>query len=190
MKRKNIAFAIPFIAIIIISSFTTLTAQNKINVVPGGVYEIVEILDRVSGNITDFIFLDEDGNKCSLTEYAKGQYIFQNFWGTWCPPCRREIPDIIELQTELKGKVLMIGIALERAANPKQTVINYVKNNNINYINFVGPGEIIGKLTSTYGGINSVPTTHIIHKNGKIMETIIGGRSKHDFQQSLDKAMN
>ncbi|MCL2040251.1 MAG: TlpA family protein disulfide reductase [Bacteroidetes bacterium] len=188
MKIKNIALAITFI-VIIIGSFTTLTAKNSINVKPGGVYEIVEVLDKVPNQMTDFIFLDEDGNKCSLSEYTKGQYVFQNFWGTWCPPCRREIPDIIKLQNELNGKVIMVGIALERDANPKQTVMNYAKNNGINYINFVGPGELVRKLTSTYGGITSVPTTHIINKDGKVVETLVGALTKDGFQTVLDKVM-
>ncbi len=188
MKRKNIASAITLIAIIIAGSFT-LTAKNKINVIPGGVYEIVEVLDKVSEKATDFIFLDEDGNKCSLSEYTKGKYVFQNFWATWCGPCRREIPDIIKLQTELKDQVIMIGIALEKDANPKQQVVNYAKNNGINYINFVGPGAVIGKLTSAYGGIRYVPTTHIISKDGKVVETIEGARPKEEFQKSLEKAM-
>ena len=193
MKGKNIVIltSIVFIAILVATMAFTADAVSELKVTMGAVYEIVEIKSSTKGQITDFIFLDDDGNRRTLSEYASGKYIFQNFWGTWCPPCRDEIPDIIKLQTENKDNLIMIGIAMERpnVENPKQHVSNYAKQQGINYINFVGPRAVINQLVSAYGGINAVPTTHLIDKEGKIVETIVGKRAKAEFQTSLDKMM-
>ena len=193
MKRNNIVMliSVAFIATTIVAIALKSDAKGEIKVTTGGVYEIIEVIPTAKGQITDFIFLDDDGNKCSLSEYTKGKYVFQNFWGTWCPPCRAEIPDIIKLQTENKEQLIMIGIAMERpdVANPKQKVLDYAKQQNINYINFVGPRPIINKLATEYGGISAVPTTHLINREGNIFETIVGKRVKAEFQASLDKMM-
>jgi len=197
MKRKNIVvftsivlIAIITVAVSINTSHIEVVANTKAKVTIGNVYEIVDILPAETNKVTDFIFLDDDGNKCSLSDYTKGKYVFQNFWGTWCPPCRGEIPDIIKLQTENIDKLIVIGIALEKDPNnQKEKVFNFSKNQGINYINFVGPQAILGKLQASYGGIRGVPTTHLINKDGLIMETIVGARSKEDFQISLNKVM-
>ena len=193
MKRKNIVILTSIALITIIFATIGLTnskVEAKSNVTMGNVYEIVEVLQNEPNKVADFIFLDDDGNKCSLSEYTKGKYVFQNFWGTWCPPCRGEIPTIIELQKENNEQLIMIGIALEKNHNnQKENVMNYAKNQGINYINFVGPAAVIGKLQSKYNGIPSIPTTHLINKDGVIVETIVGARNKAGFQASLDKLM-
>jgi len=193
MKRTNIVILASLVLVAVL--FIALTSNPtqvaaKPNISVGGTYEIVEVLPSEKGKLADFIFLDDDGNRISLSEYVKGKYIFQNFWGTWCPPCRAEIPDIIKLQEENAEQVIMIGIALERDPNnQKKRVSDYSKSQGINYINFVGPQTLTNKLQAAYGGIRGVPTTHLINKEGVIVETIVGARSKLEFQSSLDKMM-
>ena len=191
MKKQNILILVAVaIATVFIASVGLLTAsKTSAKVTAGGVYEIVEVLSADADKIVDFVFLDDDGNRISLSDYTKGKVIFQNFWGTWCPPCRAEIPDIVKLQEENIDKVVMVGIALERKDNSKQSVIDYAKSNSINYINFVGPKAVIDKLTGAYKGISGVPTTYIANKDGKIVDKIIGARSKADFQKAIDNAI-
>ncbi|MGI6370730.1 MAG: TlpA family protein disulfide reductase [Ignavibacteria bacterium] len=159
----------------------------------GKVYEIVSAEKSETGKMVDFFFLDDNGEKVSIKSIAKNKFIFLNFWATWCPPCRAEIPAIIELQDELKSKDLMvIGIALEREkdiAKEKEKVQNYVANNKINYINFVTSQEIKKALADAYGGIPYIPTTFLIDKKYNVFEKIQGGREKKEFRESLDKMM-
>jgi thiol-disulfide isomerase/thioredoxin len=174
-------------------SFSKIAFSSKTEtaaITPGKVYEIVELGTSNEGKMTDFFFNDDEGNKFSLMDITKGKYTFLNFWGTWCPPCRDEIPDIIELQTELKNEGLMVvGVALERDASPMKVVTNYANSKKINYINFVASKELMGKLTATYNGIAYVPTTLLANKSGEIFERIQGRRSKEQFKLSLDKLM-
>ena len=159
----------------------------------GKVYEIVSAEKSETGKMVDFFFLDDNGEKVSIKSITKNKFVFLNFWATWCPPCRAEIPDIIELQDELKSKDLMvIGIALEREKDiekDKAKVQKYVTNSRINYINFITSQEIKKALADAYGGIPYIPTTFLIDKKYNVFEKIQGGREKKEFLESLDKLM-
>lgn len=159
----------------------------------GKVYEIVSAEKSETGKMVDFFFLDDNGEKVSIKSITKNKFVFLNFWATWCPPCRAEIPAIIELQDELKSKDLMvIGIALEREKDiekDKAKVQKYVTNSRINYINFVTSQEIKKALADAYGGIPYIPTTFLIDKKYNVFEKIQGGREKKEFLESLDKLM-
>jgi thiol-disulfide isomerase/thioredoxin len=176
-------------ATLVIGLFAILTtaAYAKPSVTPGKAYEIIEVKAATSGKMTDFTFKDDKGATVSLSDVTAGKYTFLNFWGTWCPPCRREIPDIISLQNEMKDNLTMIGVALERKENPKEVVEKFAESQKINYINFVGSKEVIGKLTQAYGGISAVPTTYLIDKSNDIVEQIVGSQSKADFKAKVDR---
>jgi thiol-disulfide isomerase/thioredoxin len=138
------------------------------------------------GKMVDFSYTNNVGEVVSIKQLTQGKVVFINFWGTWCPPCRKEIPDIISITEDLKDKnFVTIGIALERdQQNPIKTVSDFVNSNSINYYNFIGNGEIV----NAYGGVEAVPTTYIIDANGMIVEKIVGARSKSDFMNSINKA--
>jgi len=154
------------------------------------VYEITKVEKATDGKITDFSFTDENGKESTLSSIIKNKYVFLNFWATWCPPCRAEIPAIIELQNEFKSKdLVVIGIALERErslAGAQKKVYDYASNNKINYLNFVAKDEIIKALVDSYNGIPYIPTTFLIDKKGFIFEKIQGGRDKEAFLKSIE----
>lgn len=151
----------------------------------GKIHKLVSVAKSPgSGLATDFTW-ESNGKKMSLSEVGKDKVVFLNFWGTWCPPCRREIPDIVEISNEMKN-VVVIGIALERSGTDK--LADFISQNKIPYDNIVGENSDLGKLTQAYGGISAVPTTFII-KDGKIISTIVGGRNKDFFQQEIKKAI-
>ncbi len=152
----------------------------------------VNFISQVSpvqkGIATDFIWT-ENGQTKSFSQETKNKVVFLNFWGTWCPPCRKEIPDIIKLQKDLKNKdFVVMGIALERGKDQienKAKVSSYADNKGINYKNFIA----IGELVEAYGGINNVPTTFLIDRDGKIRERIVGARSYEAFMQSINRIL-
>lgn len=151
------------------------------------VYTIASVSNPVSGKPVDFTW-EDNGRTMSFFEYTKNKVVFINFWGTWCPPCRKEIPDIISLYNDYKNKdFVVIGIALERdPSTAVQKVKDYAEKNGINYINFVDTRQ---ELAMAYGGIQAVPTTFIVDKSGSITETIIGMRDKSYFENSVKNAM-
>ncbi len=149
--------------------------------------EIKTVGKAEKNRAVEFTFM-KDGKEVSFKEYTRGKIVFLNFWGTWCPPCRAEIPGIIEIANELKDKdFVVIGIALERGSveDNLKKVYDYAKDKGINYFNVLGNKEII----QAYGGIPYVPTTFIIDMSGDIVEKIDGGREKADFMASINKVL-
>jgi len=163
-------------------------ASGVDNATIGKVLQIETVAKPKQGFVVDFTW-KENGNTVKFSDFTKGKVVLLNFWGTWCPPCRREIPDLVEVSKELANKdFLLIGIALERGddLNSKVTkVSDFMKSNGIPYNNFIG----VEALTNAYGGIAAVPTTYIIDKNGKISETIVGMRGKSDFMESIKRVL-
>ncbi len=146
---------------------------------------VQSVMPKAAGKVADFTWKDGD-KTVTLSEFAKNKVILLNFWGTWCPPCRKELPDIIALQKEFpETEFVIIGIAIERAQDPVTTVKNFMKKNNMDYQMIIGNQEI----ADAYGGITSVPTTFIIRKDFTLSEQLIGMRSKADFEAAVRKAM-
>lgn len=107
----------------------------------------------------------------ALTQY-EGKVLVVNFWATWCPPCREEVPVFIEAQAKHGDKGLQfVGIALD---NP-QKVADFVQEYGINYpilIGGINESEILRRLGNPGGGL---PYTLIYGRNGQLQEKIIGG---------------
>lgn len=119
----------------------------------------------------DFSLESTLGRKVRLSDYH-GRVVILDFWATWCPPCRRGIPDLISIQNEYKDKVQVIGISLDRET--KGNVGEFISQQGINYpIAF--PDE---EVVKAYGGIEAIPTTFIIDKSGTIAYKHVGLVSK------------
>lgn len=140
--------------------------------------------DVKKDEMVDFTW-SENGKEIKLSDY-KGKVILLNFWATWCPPCRKELPDLSTLSTELKGKDFkMIGVSVD---DNQEVLNNFLKSNNLSYTIVFEPNELVQKYMSAAGqNQNVVPQTYIIDKNGKVVEAIMGSRSKSDFLSLINK---
>lgn len=140
--------------------------------------------DVTKNEMVDFKW-DENGKEMKLSDY-KGKVILLNFWATWCPPCRKELPDLSTLSTELKDKDFkMIGVSVD---DNQEVLNNFLKSNNLSYTVVYEPNELVSKyMTSAGQNQNVVPQTYIIDKNGKVVEAIMGSRSKADFLSLINK---
>jgi peroxiredoxin len=134
----------------------------------------------------DFGWSENDKAK-NLSDY-KGKVILLNFWATWCPPCRKELPALSEIANDMKGKDFqMIGISVDE--NP-DALVNFLKSNTLTYTILHENSGLLEKYMSVAGNKdNVIPQSFIIDKNGKIVESIIGSRSKEDFVKLINKYM-
>jgi len=127
----------------------------------------------------DFALEDLNGDVIRLSDY-KGKVVFINFWATWCPPCRVEIPYFIEMIDEYGDDGFeILGIDLDPRDFAK--VPAFVEQEGINYpVMYDTKG-----VSNLYGGIQSIPTTFVVNRNGKVVERIVGSRPKNEFVRIL-----
>jgi len=110
----------------------------------------------------DFSLQDLRGNALSLADF-KGKVLVINFWATWCPPCRREIPDFIAAYDELKGEGLeIIGVSVDEL--PAASLLDWVKKMGITY-----PVALASeKIVADYEPGDYIPATIIVDREGLV----------------------
>lgn len=127
----------------------------------------------------DFEAMDiSNKQNVSLKNY-KGKVTLLNFWATWCPPCRAEIPDLIQLYEIYKKDFVIIGVSLDREG--VEVVKSFYNSFKMSYPVIMGTPEIV----KSYGGISAIPTSFLINKKGEIVQTIIGYRSKDQYESYI-----
>jgi thiol-disulfide isomerase/thioredoxin len=131
----------------------------------------------------DFALKSVDGKTVKLSDF-KGKVVIIDFWATWCPPCRRGIPDLVDIQKEFKKQVVIIGISLDRDKTIKD-VPDFVKNYGINYPVVYGDDQV----TIDYGGIRSIPTSFVIDKKGNVVDSHIGLVDKDVFVKKIKELL-
>jgi len=118
-----------------------------------------------------------DGTRIKLSEF-KGKRIVLDFWATWCPPCRKEIPHFVKLYNETsRDKLVIIGVSDESPLTLKK----FVRENGIPY-----PIANGTNLAAPYKSISSIPTTFFIDGKGTIQKIAIG---YHDYADIKTEAL-
>ena len=132
-----------------------------------------------------FTLNDVDGKEVSLADY-KGKIVFVNFWATWCPPCRAEIPDFVKLIDKYGDDGFeILGVSVD---NPKdyKKIPGFMDQYKMNYPVLL---DQLGQVNGLYGGIQSIPTTFILNREGKALGRIVGARSYEQFEGILKQIM-
>jgi len=110
----------------------------------------------------DFSIRDLQGNTLKLADF-KGKVLVINFWATWCPPCRKEIPDFIEAYKELKGQGLeILGVSVDDTTAP--ALLEWTRKNGLNYPVALATPEIV----TAYEPGDFIPATIIVDRKGLI----------------------
>ncbi len=129
----------------------------------------------------DFTLTDMNGTAVSFSSF-KGKVIILDFFASWCPPCRQEIPDFIALQDAYGDKGLaMVGVAMVSREEAKE----FAGQMGINYPVLVDDG----KVSVTYGPVRAIPTTLVIDRNFKVAKVYIGYRAKDVFENDIKELL-
>ena len=120
-----------------------------------------------------------DGKSLELKSLA-GKVVVVNFWATWCPPCRAEIPGMQEVYEKYKTKGLeIVGVSLDR--DGWSVVTPFLQKTKMTYPVVMGDAAI----AEAYGGISAIPTSFVVDRKGKIVKQHVGYFSKEDFEKAV-----
>ena len=122
---------------------------------------------------------DLQGRTVRLSDY-RGKVVLVNFWATWCPPCRAEIPDLVRLQREYAKQGLQI-IGVTYPPERRARVLRFTRRLKVNYPVALGTRETKALFSSD----ETLPLTIIVDRDGKVRETISGILLPDEFEEKI-----
>lgn len=132
----------------------------------------------------DFTLPTSDGKTLKLSD-LKGKIVIIDFWATWCPPCRKGIPDLISLKKKYGSKGLeIVGISVDQPET-KPEVVPFIKEYGINYPVVYSNNSVVQQ----YGGIRSIPTSFIIDREGKIVASYVGLYPESTYEKHIKELL-
>jgi len=132
----------------------------------------------------DFALASLDGKTLKLSDY-RGKAVLLNFWATWCEPCKIEMPWFVELQKKYGPQGLQVlGVAMDDSA-PKD-IAEFAQKMSVNYPIVIGKEEV----GTQYGGVQYLPSTFYISRDGKIMDRVFGLVSRSEIESNIQKALS
>jgi len=123
---------------------------------------------RGAPQLLDFTLDDLAGNKVKLSSF-QGKVVLLNFWATWCPPCRAEMPSMEKLFQSLRDNPDFVFLAVDSQEDPK-TVKTFIEKNKYHFPVLLDEN---GAVTAQYS-VRAYPTTYVIDRQGRVVGGIIG----------------
>jgi peroxiredoxin len=183
LKMKAIAFVVIVFAGLFWLNSTSATDNVK-EETPQSSTAAEKVSNEETPSAPNFSLQDLEGNSVSLADY-RGKVVFVNFWATWCPPCRAEIPHFVELVNQYgKDGFAILGISVDDPKDQNK-IPGFKEKYKINYPILLSNGQV----ANDYGGIRSIPTTFVVDREGKALGKIVGSRSKKQFEEIIKEAL-
>jgi peroxiredoxin len=165
--RPNIGFSLACLLLLPLLAAPAAFAAEKVTAEEFKALGLAALKEGTAS--IDFTLSDLSGKKVSLSQY-RGKLVFLNFWATWCPPCRAEMPSMERLYQKLKGQGLVV-LAVDLQEDAK-SVSKFVEEHKLTFSILL---DSDGRVGTTYGA-RSIPTTYIIGRDGSALGGTIGGR--------------
>ena len=127
----------------------------------------------------NFTLKDENGASVSLADY-KGKVVLLNFWATWCGPCQIEIPWFMQFEQQYKSQgFAVLGVSMDD--DGWQAVKPFIASRKVNYRILLG-NDSVGSL---YGGLDDLPTSFVIDREGRLAYTHVGLAGKNEYLEEI-----
>jgi peroxiredoxin len=137
------------------------------------------IVSGQQASAPQFVLKDINGRTVRLSDY-KGKVVLINFWATWCPPCRAEMPDLVSLQREHGEQGLQI-IGITYPPEKLDRVRRFARNLKVNYPIILGTRQLKARFSSE----DTLPLTVVINRDGKVSEIISGILLREEFDEKI-----
>lgn len=149
-----------------------------------GVVDFIENKNNTVGSldIKDIELVDQYGKVHKLSDY-RGKTIFLNFWATWCPPCKEEMPYIEELYKE-RDDVVILGVVMPNGEEEVSSVKSFLSSNNYTFPTLFDNSSALGM----YFNLKVYPTTVIINGDSEVVRVVEGSMTKENMLTLIDSA--
>lgn len=175
-RKKALILLIAVLGLLLVQA-----CASSSQAVPGGQRGAIAGIN-VGQIAPDFTLSDLDGNALSLSD-SRGKVVFINFWATWCPPCRAEMPEIEAVYQEYKDKgVVVIGVDIQETTDQ---VRNSVQQGGYSWTFAI---DSSGAVANTYR-ITAIPTSFFIDRQGIVRVVNVGAMTGRQMESALAKAM-
>jgi peroxiredoxin len=132
----------------------------------------------------DFTLRDAEGRAVKLSDY-RGKVVLLNFWATWCGPCRIEIPWFIQFEKEFKDRgFAVLGVSMDD--DGWDAVKPYIERMRLNYRVVMGDSLV----SDLYGGVDSLPTSFMIDRQGRVARIHIGLAGRSEYQDDINTLLD
>jgi thiol-disulfide isomerase/thioredoxin len=163
-------------------SLTTMKFRFIAAAVAAAVLSVAAPAARADNAVPSWSAKDIDGKVVS-SDQLKGKVVVLDFWATWCPPCRMEIPGYIDLQKKYGSDgLVIIGASVDDDDSGRvEMVRKFMQKMGMNY-SVVFPEAA---MVSTFGDPQGIPATFIIDRNGKVVDHKVGAEPEADFEKRI-----
>jgi thiol-disulfide isomerase/thioredoxin len=172
--RRLTAITSAFVLALTAAACSKGTTPPSGSPVPAADAPVVKLL-KDPAPIGDFTMTDIDGRTVSSSD-LRGKVVLVNFWATWCPPCRAEIPDLIKLQDKYRDHLVILGVSEDEL--PVESVRAFVTEQKMNYTIAMTTPE----LAKIFRGVAALPTTFVIDREGKLAQRHVGMLNAEDTE--------
>ncbi|MCL1952004.1 MAG: TlpA family protein disulfide reductase [Oscillospiraceae bacterium] len=144
--------------------------------------EITQAPDGESWSGIDFTVTDAAGNPVKLSD-LRGKPVVLNFWASWCPPCRQEMPEFDKAHKELGGEIQFMMVDLTDGARETTAVASqFVREQGYGFPVYF---DTQGQAADAYG-IRSIPATYFIDARGRVVSSQVGSLSEAALRRGLE----
>ena len=145
----------------------------------------IKLVGNVQGiPAPDFTLPSLDGRKVKLSDF-RGKAVLLNFWATWCPPCKVEMPWFADLQKQYADDGLVVlGVAMDDSK--PDTIAKFASDLGVNYEVLLGTD----KVSDDYGDVQYLPTTFYIGRDGTIVDKMTGLLGRKEIEDAVRKTLN
>jgi len=178
VKRNALVFVALFVAILaMLASGKYLDRTRK--------HGPLKLVGNVQGvQAPDFSLPSLDGRKVKLSDF-RGKAVLLNFWATWCPPCKVEMPWFADLQKQYgQDGLVVLGVAMDDSE--PATIAKFASEMGVNYQVLLGTN----KVSDDYGDVQYLPTTFYIARDGTIVDKMTGLLGRKDIEDAVKKTLN